>query len=144
MKEILDIVENLQRYENRIPTYIRDAAAENEDIIVDYVIEDQLFERGVDGDNISLGEYSPVTISIKQIKGQPTDRVTLRDTEAWNRSAYLFIGPDHMEVRTTDVKTGDIFFKYGEKVLKVSDSNLQDFIDFYLKPFLIDSLVINK
>jgi len=143
LKELTDISDALTRYQNRIPILIRDAAHENEAIIIDYVIEDQLFERGVDGNEQTLGEYSPITVSIKQIKGQPTDRITLRDSEDWGRSTYLFIGPGMMEVRTTDDKTGEIFFKYGEEVLKVTDDNIQDFVDEYLRPFLIEAFEIN-
>ena len=47
--------------------------------IIDLNIEEQL-QRGIDatGQPITPG-YRPLTISIKRQKGQPTNRVTLRD-----------------------------------------------------------------
>ena len=48
---------------------------ETQDFLIE-VLQDQLFTTGEDGDGVSLGDYSPVTIKIKRAKGQPTDRIT--------------------------------------------------------------------
>ena len=58
---------------------------ETQDFLID-VLQDQLFTTGEDGNGLSLGEYSPITVKIKQSKGQPTDRITLKDTGAFYNS----------------------------------------------------------
>ena len=58
---------------------------ETQDFLID-VLQDQLFTTGEDGKGLSLGDYSPVTIQIKRAKGQPTDRITLKDTGEFYKS----------------------------------------------------------
>ena len=61
---------------------IQSIILENEYVITDMNSEDQLYEQGVNrlGVNImDYAPYSPLTIEIKKEKGQPYNRVTLRD-----------------------------------------------------------------
>ena len=48
---------------------------------------DGLDKEGKEIVNEQGGKYSPTTVRIKQEKGQPTDRVTLRDTGDWQNAA---------------------------------------------------------
>lgn len=62
----------------------------------DYIIHlntiEQLFRKGEDNDGNALGEYSEKTKNIKYDKGQPYDRVTLRDTGDFYASFKILWG----------------------------------------------------
>ena len=62
----------------------------------------------------SYQPYSPVTISIKQKKGQPTNRVTLRDTEAFHKSFFVYADNKAVWFKATDKKAQKLYDKYGE------------------------------
>ena len=69
-------------------SYVRSIVEANDAWIVDMNAEIQLYEQGRDGAGVeimSYAPYEPVTIEIKRSKGQPTNRVTLRDTGTSNR-----------------------------------------------------------
>lgn len=60
--------------------------------------EVQLFDLGENALGIKLsaigGAYSPFTKILKQAKGQPTDRVTLRDTGEFHESFKVIVLPN--------------------------------------------------
>lgn len=58
--------------------------------------------------------YAPLTVAIKRLKGQPTDRVTLRDTGAFYRGITAKIEGDQVVVRSTDEKAPELQDKYGD------------------------------
>ena len=60
--------------------------------IIDYN-QEQMYEQGIDSAGESLGEYSHVTIKIKQEKGQRIDHITLKDAGDFY---------DSMRIVTTD------------------------------------------
>lgn len=89
----------------------------NEKEIVAMNTENQLFERGENALGVTIRSYqpySPVTISIKQKKGQPTNRVTLRDTQAFQNSFFIY--PDNKAVwfKARDKKAQKLYDRYGE------------------------------
>ena len=97
----------------------------------DLVTEDQLFE-GVD----NMGQpirpaYAPFTIEIKRIEGQPTDRVTLKDTGDFHRSIDVRFGSGTSEhafvFYATDEKFLKIEKKYGKNLLGLNEESLKEF-----------------
>ena len=85
--------------------------------VVELNTEKQLFERGENALGVSMktyAPYKPVTIQIKMDKGQPTDRVTLRDTQAFHKSFFIY--PDNKAVwfKARDKKSQKLYDKYGE------------------------------
>lgn len=68
---------------------------ENEAYIVDMNAEEQLYEQGVNNLGVSIMDYRPyseITIEIKKAKGQPTNRVTLRDEGDFESSFFWKLG----------------------------------------------------
>lgn len=109
------------------------------DVIEDFVTEDQLFERGVDGDNKKLRGYARTTIRIKNRKGQPTDRTTLRDTRRFHNSLFVEGFPLAFEV-SSDVEYTKYLTtmgnRYGINILKPSIQNMTIFFDDFYIPNL--------
>ena len=60
--------------------------------IIDANAEEQLFEQGINRLGVDIMDYrpyTPLTIAIKEEKGQPTNRVTLRDEGDFESSFYI-------------------------------------------------------
>lgn len=124
-------------------TVIRDAVIENEAIILDMNTQDQLFEKGITADNISIASYQPYrpnTITIKALKGQPTNRVTLKDEGDFYRSFYLEYYDDRVFITAGDDKAEKLAFKYGERIFGLTEENKTILAKEYIKPILIDYL----
>jgi len=96
----------------------------------------QLFLKGQDSTGKDLdkigGEYSPFTVEEKKRKGQPTDRVTLKDTGDFYMSFEVipFKGGFIIEADTT--KDGkSLEDDWGENIIGLQDENVQLVIEFY-------------
>lgn len=94
---------------------------------------ERLFDTGKDMEGRSLGKYAPKTIEIKQAKGQPFDRVTLRDTQAFQNSITLRITKKGFEYFATDEKTDSLIFRYGPNILGLSDADWNEVKTIYVE-----------
>ena len=142
MKKILQLASKLETFKNTLPALILEVIKSNESLVIDMNVEDQLFERGVDREekNISNREpYRPITVSIKRQKGQPTSRVTTRDSGDFHESAFIKYGATFFEISFSDWKYGALVEKYGP-IDGLTDENLKDLLINYIKPALIKKL----
>lgn len=73
---------------------------------------DGLDKEGKEIVNEQGGKYSPTTVRIKQEKGQPTDRVTLRDTGDWQDAMFLEVKGNEILTDSSDWKTDELLKKY--------------------------------
>lgn len=108
--------------------------------ILDANAEEQLFEQGINRLGVSIDDYmpySPLTIAIKEEKGQPTNRVTLRDEGDFQSSFYLEVNDKYFEIKAGDFKTEELIKKYGRQILGLTDENIEKLIWQYLYPDLI-------
>jgi hypothetical protein len=103
--------------------------------ILDLIRIDQLFEQGIDSDGDVIGYYSYFTELMNPEKQEGTP-YTLKDSGAFYKSMILFIGPDYFEVDADPIKvdnqTGEetnLFYKYGENIIGITDENLQKLRD---------------
>lgn len=139
MLQIVALREAVIMFRDSIMPAIERVIADNQHIIIDMNAEQQLYEQGINIHDVSIDAYepySPATIEIKMQKGQPTDRVTLRDEGDFEGSIYLRIGSDEFEIDATDWKTGNIVHKYGD-ILGLTDSNINELITSYIIPSLV-------
>jgi len=81
--------------------------------------------------------YKPLTIQLKRAKGQPTDRVTLKDTGDFHASIYLSFDTTKMTVMADDPKTAKLVRKYGYEILGLTEQNLID-LQAKIYPKLLD------
>ena len=115
---------------------LQDAIKANDLILKNYVIENQLFEQGIDGDGQKLPGYRRTTIRIKISKGQPADRTTLRDSGDFHASIQIKAFSDRFEVESNVPYDEFIIRRYGQKVLKITKENLTEFFNVYFVPNL--------
>ena len=92
---------------------------------------------GLDSDGQAIGpEYAPLTVAIKQLKGQPTDRVTLRDEGDFYSGIIAQIDAGSFELVGTDPKTPALTEKYGEDILGLTAAHIEEFRADYVRPEL--------
>jgi hypothetical protein len=136
MNQLLQLIDKFQSLP--IPQMIRETIEENQSIIEDKQIAQ--LEAGIypDGGPI-LPEYTDFTIEIKKIKGQPYDRVTLKDTGDFYRGIKLDLSSDSFTLDSSDNKTGKIVDKYGD-VFGLSEQSKTELIEEQLKPTMQDKI----
>lgn len=120
--------------------FIQNIIWENEAYIVDMNAEEQLFEQGINRlgvDIMDYAPYSPYTIEIKEMKGQPTNRVTLRDEGNFESSFYLQVSDKQFEIKASDFKTEELIKKYGRQILGLTDENIASLKWDYIYPDLL-------
>lgn len=143
MKKITDLRKRVADFNEALTSgrLIQNIIWENEAYIVDMNAEEQLFEQGINRLGVEISDYapySPVTIEIKEAKGQPTNRVTLRDEGDFESSFFLEAGDKQFEIKASDFKTEDLIKKYGRQILGLTDENIAILIWQYIYPDLMD------
>lgn len=99
---------------------------------------DRLYDVGeyTTGRAITPG-YTPFTVKLKRQKGQPTDRVTLRDTGDFHSSIYLVFQGDRFLVAADDPKTADLVAKYGTQIFGMTDKDMAELIEL-IRPMVFE------
>lgn len=143
MKKITDLRKRVADFNEALTSgrLMQDVIWSNDAYIVDMNAEEQLFERGINRLGVEIMDYapySPVTIEIKEAKGQPTNRVTLRDEGDFESSFFLEVGDKQFEIKASDFKTEDLIKKYGRQILGLTDENIAILIWQYIYPDLVD------
>ena len=80
--------------------------------------------------------YTAFTKILKAAKGQPTNRVTLRDTGDFYRGIKLKKVGEVYDLSSTDSKTTKLVTKYGPDIIGLSDDNRDYVIEEIIKPAL--------
>lgn len=143
MKQITDLRNRVANFNEALTSgrLIQNIIWDNEAYIVDLNAEEQLYEQGINRLGVEIADYapySPVTIAIKEAKGQPTNRVTLRDGGDFESSFFLEVGNKQFEIKASDFKTEDLIMKYGRQILGLTDENIAILIWQYIYPDLIN------
>ena len=104
----------------------------------------RLFETGKDSKGVSLGNYSPFTVVIKQSKGQRVDHITLRDTGEFYES-FTFYASETELVFDADAQKDEnnLFDDFGIDILGLNDFDRERIIELIyreLRFFLIYKL----
>lgn len=136
-------IEALKEFEDNIYDTIRLTVVDNEHIIADMNSQVQLYEQGIDRNGDKIAEYAPyrpLTIQIKLMKGQPTSRVTLRDTGDFHASFKVIANNISFFIDASDIKTDMLIKKYGEQILGLTEDNLNELIWEYIYPDLLTKL----
>ena len=113
---------------------------ENEPYICDMNAETQLFENGENNLGVSIMDYmpySPVTIDIKKSKGQPYNRVTLRDEGDFESSFFIEADAEKFKICANDWKTEELTNKYGNQILGLTYNSQNELKWEYIYPDLL-------
>ncbi len=85
---------------------------------------DQLFNDGIDSLGDSLGEYSPFTVELKKAKGQPTNRITLKDTGDFYKTFKVEVKDDSFFINANPIKDdSNLFDDFGSEIVGLTEDN---------------------
>lgn len=115
--------------------------------ILNWIRQDQLFKRGIDGDGDVIGLYSEFTEMINPEKIAGT-HYTLFDSGEFYRSMFITIGigsdpsitidADPIKIDDDGEKT-NLFWKYGENIVALTDENRSKLADEIRERFIRES-----
>lgn len=120
------MIEAVQGFERNIDEFVLDSVREPS--IEEFVKElnQQQLDNGVDSNgNIIMPLYTDTTIGFKIRKGQPFDRVTLKDTGAFHESFIVIYHRDSFQLTATDKKRRELQQKYGAAIFGLTDESLE-------------------
>lgn len=133
----------LRAFKDSLPMLLEDIVHDKEDVIVSAIADDQLYRRGINGKGRKIMDYMPYTagtIKNKKRKGQPTTRVTLRDTGAFHESMYVVFDSEGFYITASDEKTQGLVEKYGEEIFRLTDKNFTRIIRSHIRKELVKRL----
>lgn len=134
-------ISQLTKIKKNLNRFIGESAIRHSNIIEDSITEEQLFEKGIDGLGKRLPSYSPVTVQLKKLKGQPFDRTTLRDTGEFHSSIKVKLQKDGIKIESDPIKEDtNLLEVYGEEILFLTEENLTEFRNVLLKDDLIKDI----
>lgn len=140
---IRNLVYRLRRFKDILDEELRDEIMKHEDVIVQMVAQEQLYEEGIEGRGIEIMSYQPYTartIKIKQKKGQPYDRVTLKDTGEFYSSLHVEFDDEGFYVTSTDDKAKYLLARYGKTIFRLTNENFSELLRNYIRPSLKEKL----
>lgn len=136
MEQLLPLYRVLYKFNQfDVDTVMREALFYDKEF-TDKMIElntiEQLYKKGIDSTGDSIGEYQPATIEGtsrfkgKIEKGQPYDRVTLKDTGDFYNSFRIYIDSNFdLIVKADTIKEGiDLLDQWGKDILGLTDESL--------------------
>lgn len=133
---IRNLAYRLRQFKDSLDDMLEDIIREKEDIIISAVVDDQLFRRGITGSGIKIWSYAPYadsTIKAKKKKGQPTTRVTLRDTGVFHKSVHLVYTGEGFYLTSDDKKVDDLRKKYGNEIFRLTNDNLSRILNVHIR-----------
>lgn len=123
----------IQRFESlQVQDIIAESFEETAENYADLNAEQMYSGRNSEGDPITP-TYTQLTVAYKKRKGQPADRVTLRDTGDFYQGIYAKLEGITITVGSADEKTKQLEEKYGEEIFGL---DLDPKREFVFGPFL--------
>lgn len=130
----------LRAFKDNLPGLLEEVVHSKEDVIIAAITNDQLFRRGVNGRNVKIMSYMPYrpsTIRKKKKKGQPTTRVTLKDTGEFYESMFVVFDSEGFYITSSDDKTKYLVKKYGNTIFRLTDKNLTRILRSHIRKELV-------
>jgi hypothetical protein len=140
---VRNLVNKLRKFKSILGQELKDEILRHEDVIVKMITQDQLYELGIEGRGIEIMSYRPYkprTIKKKIKKGQPTNRVTLKDTGSFYASLHVEFDDDGFYVTSTQDKAEFLLKRYGKTIFRLTDDNLKILLYDYIRPSLTEKM----
>lgn len=136
---IRNLVYRLRKFKDILDEELKNAIENNQEYLIDCV-RIQL-DAGLDGNMRRIvPPYAISTIKKKIKKGQPYDRVTLKDTGEFYDSLHVEFDSEGFRVLSNDEKAKYLIARYGKAILRIDDEDFTRFIRFVIRPILKEKL----
>lgn len=123
MNPLRTLATNTRNLRRTFDQVVLDIVQEDEQMVLDMNREQMYSGIRSDGTRIEP-EYTATTISIKQRKGQPTDRVTLKDTGDHYREMFIQYGDDSFGIYSDAEYAIDLANKYEFNIYGLTPDNI--------------------
>lgn len=126
MEAITNLLNHTLSYLKPAEVWIRVFSDKNlqNKIIVEYIQQDQLFERGVDETGQVIGTYSAYTEFLTNGIKKEGEPYNLFDTGEFYKSMVILLGKDFFEVDADPIKENDnLFTKFGEGIIGLTEES---------------------
>jgi hypothetical protein len=139
MKAINNLIKKVRAMERSINPTIRKTINSNKKAIRTQITERQWY-LGVDADNEVIEPfYTPFTVELKNLAGQLSDRVTLRDTGALYRSITVKAHKETVSFDTNSPYFDDLQDKYdNNRLLGLNEDYINKFAKEEILPNVVD------
>lgn len=130
----------LRLFKDNLPQLLEGIIRDKEDVITSTIADNQLYRRGVNGRGEKIMEYEPYaesTIKKKKRKGQPTTRVTLRDTGDFHKAMKVIFDAEGFYITSDDYKTKYLVKKYGGEIFRLTDKNFNRILKSHVRKELV-------
>lgn len=130
----------LRAFKDSLPVLLEEIVRDKEDVIIAAITNDQLFRRGVNGRDEKIMDYMPYrpsTIRRKLKKGQPTTRVTLKDTGEFYESMFVVFDSEGFYITSNDDKAKYLVEKYGSTIFRLTNKNFTRILRSHIRKELI-------
>ncbi len=88
---------------------------------------EQMYD-GINSEGLAIEpEYKPFTVQMKESKGQPSTRVTLKDTGSFYEEMYADPRGDKMYIDSKDSKSNELQEKYGDEIFGIQGEYREPF-----------------
>ena len=125
MATISQMIEKFEAVD--IATVVRTAVQDTEQEYADKNAEQLFTGVTAKGDYITP-PYTRRTVREKQQKGQPADRVTLRDKGGFYRGLYVRVEGNNVVAGSTDPKADDLQDKYGADIFTIGGEFKREYV----------------
>ena len=126
----------VERLRTSINESIRTSVDQNKTVIKTMQTDEQMYQGiNASGNSITPFPYAKSTINYKKRNGQPTDRITLKDSGDFYDSIEIEARTDDFVISTQITYSIYLVTKYAE-ILGITDTNLQTFVNTYTLPII--------
>jgi len=120
---------------------IQNAVERYKNELIDYQVNRQWFDEGEMADGTKIKPlnkpykvYSQFTVKKKRSKGQPTDRVTWKDTGRFHASVRILVLEDRFIIEVDPSAYRKLVAQYGEGGIGIQDIYLREFANKRIMP----------
>lgn len=143
MKVISGKIEALKRFQKEADRVAIDEVANNDSIVLDMNFQEQLRDKGVNSKGVSIESYRPYSdsyLKAKKAAGKYRGYVDLNLEGDFTSSGVLKKGALQVEIDNTDYKTEWLVKRYGKSIMGLTNENLNEIRQDYVKPRLLTEL----